>query len=182
MAGTPGREGGTDQAVGGVHPNANGHVAQAQPQQPAATQGQQQQPTQAVQPGPIGQAAVGQGRPPSIAGQPGQPGQPRHSSNVAQTNVTPAALAEGAPPLTPVPLPFTAGEDARYAAIEGVTIWEGAVETPDDARPVVFKTSEGWTAVWRGEVPVGECPSNFLPRLAGYDSKDERRFTSYAFL
>lgn len=68
--------------------------------------------------------------------------------------MTPAALADGAPPLTPVPLPFTTGEDARYAAIEGVTIWEGAVETPDDSRPVVFKTSDGWTAVWRGEVPV----------------------------
>lgn len=71
--------------------------------------------------------------------------------------MTPAVLADGAPPLTPVPLPFTTGEDARYAAVEGVTIWEGAVETQDDARPVVFKTNEGWTAVWRGEVPVGEC-------------------------
>lgn len=50
---------------------------------------------------------------------------------------------------------MTPGAEA-FAGVEGVTVWEGAVETPDADGAVLVKTDEGWTAVWRGELPVGE--------------------------
>lgn len=64
--------------------------------------------------------------------------------------------ADGAPLHTPNPFPaMTPGAEA-FAGVEGVTVWEGAVETPDADGAVLVKTDEGWTAVWRGELPVGE--------------------------
>lgn len=62
---------------------------------------------------------------------------------------------DGAPLTTPNPFPAMTPGAEGYGNVEGVTVWEGAVETPDGDRVVLVKTDDGWTAVWRGELSVG---------------------------
>ena len=79
------------------------------------------------------------------------------------------------PPITPNPFPAMADSEAQYAQVEGVVVWEGAVElqppTADAARPrlpsatpkpKVFRGDACWITVWRGEVPIGEQNSSFV--------------------
>ncbi|KAL1413197.1 hypothetical protein Q8F55_000948 [Vanrija albida] len=90
-------------------------------------------------------------RPPPSAGV-----TPRTASTVGPPTARPNGLtADGAPPLTPNPVPGTRGNEEEWAGVQGVTVWEGAVEAPDtDPRPVVVRGEEGWVAVWRGELPI----------------------------
>lgn len=68
---------------------------------------------------------------------------------------TPAVEAH-LPPLTPNPYPAMSGAEEQYARVEGVVVWEGAVETADGVARTIFRRSNGWIVVWRGEVPIGE--------------------------
>lgn len=61
------------------------------------------------------------------------------------------------------------GEE-QYADVEGVTVWEGMVEVPEETISArdhkghvdvdrdrwIVKTPNGWTVIWKGEVPIGE--------------------------
>lgn len=79
-------------------------------------------------------------------------------SGTALTPINTRTGADGAPQ-TPVPQPVSTPTGQAYAGIDGVVVWEGLVETPDGSRPTLFRSEEGWTAVWRGEMPVSECES-----------------------
>ncbi|WWC65652.1 uncharacterized protein I303_108273 [Kwoniella dejecticola CBS 10117] len=75
------------------------------------------------------------------------------------------------PPVTPNPFPAMHAGEEQYANVEGVVVWEGAVEEAsgpwEEGRPKVhvgpaasgsgrkvIKTNEGWEIIWRGEVPI----------------------------
>lgn len=62
------------------------------------------------------------------------------------------------PPITPNPFPRMKEGEEDYAAVDGVVVWEGSVESEvegsEDGRRVI-KTEDGWVIVWRGEVPIG---------------------------
>lgn len=51
--------------------------------------------------------------------------------------------------------------EADYAAVDGVTAWEGKVglngeHGPEGSRWIVRRENdEGWDVVWQGEVPIG---------------------------
>lgn len=64
--------------------------------------------------------------------------------------------AEGESLATPRPYPNTPPENEEYAGLEGVTVWEGAVECEESSKPVLIREQDAWTAVWRGEMPVGQ--------------------------
>ncbi|TYJ54675.1 hypothetical protein B9479_004613 [Cryptococcus floricola] len=77
------------------------------------------------------------------------------------------------PPVTPNPFPAMSSAEEQYANVEGVVVWEGAVEDqlgPWEEKKAggsggelykghgwgrrVFKTDGGWEVIWKGEVPV----------------------------
>lgn len=65
--------------------------------------------------------------------------------------------------MTPNPFPAMADAESQYATVEGITVWEGAVDESSDkstekikGKVLVFKVKEGWQAVWRGDLPIGE--------------------------
>jgi len=62
------------------------------------------------------------------------------------------------PPVTPNPFPAMNEGEGQYARVEGVTIWEGAVE--EVGKRMVLRRDRSWEVVWRGEVPIG------MPSLA----------------
>ncbi|WVQ75097.1 hypothetical protein IAR50_004706 [Cryptococcus sp. DSM 104548] len=77
------------------------------------------------------------------------------------------------PPVTPNPFPAMSAGDEQYANVEGVVVWEGAVEDqlgPWEEKKTsgsgeellkghgwgrrVFKRDGAWEVIWKGEVPV----------------------------
>ncbi|WWD20118.1 hypothetical protein CI109_104593 [Kwoniella shandongensis] len=70
------------------------------------------------------------------------------------------------PPVTPNPFPATSAGEEQYAHVEGVVVWEGAVEEQSGPWEEgkerkgsgwgrrVFRRKGGWEVIWRGEVPV----------------------------
>ncbi|OCF61781.1 hypothetical protein L486_01442 [Kwoniella mangroviensis CBS 10435] len=76
------------------------------------------------------------------------------------------------PPVTPNPFPAMSQGEEQYANVEGVVVWEGAVEevsgpweegnnktklptkgTSGSGRKVI-RVKDGWEIIWRGEVPI----------------------------
>ena len=84
---------------------------------------------------------------------------------------------------TPNPFPAMREGEEGYAKVEGVIIWDGPVsmesrdssgaEMPkmghssqglddtiwDKSGRIIFKGNQGWTVVWKGQVPIGASPS-----------------------
>jgi hypothetical protein len=84
------------------------------------------------------------------------------------------------PPITPNPFPEMKAGEEDYAHVEGITVWEATVSvlppegqagkgeshgSPRVGEPnhnwetgerLIIRRTDGWEAVWRGEVPVGE--------------------------
>ncbi|WVQ79410.1 hypothetical protein IAT38_001507 [Cryptococcus sp. DSM 104549] len=84
---------------------------------------------------------------------------------------SPGANSQGdpnLPPVTPNPFPAMNAGEEQYANVEGVVVWEGAVE--DQLGPWeekgkrasvgsgwgrrVLRTEGGWEVIWKGEVPI----------------------------
>ncbi|OCF46101.1 hypothetical protein I317_00191 [Kwoniella heveanensis CBS 569] len=87
--------------------------------------------------------------------------------NIPSTPRT-ASTSDGGqfPPVTPNPFPSMSQDEEQYAHVEGVIVWEGAVEEVEGpweegkgrrgsgGGRKVFKVDGGWRIVWRGEVPI----------------------------
>lgn len=93
------------------------------------------------------------------------PPTPASAASLVQGRPPVLEAGEGGPPLTPLPLPATSPGAEDYADIEGVTVWEGAVEVDGESRPTLVHGDDGWSAVWRGEMTVGECERKSSPRI-----------------
>jgi hypothetical protein len=66
--------------------------------------------------------------------------------------------------MTPNPFPAMAETETQYAHVDGVTVWEGAVEEiegkgekvmKEKTGATIFRNEGGWGVIWRGQVPVG---------------------------
>ncbi|WVQ96173.1 hypothetical protein IAU59_003276 [Kwoniella sp. CBS 9459] len=86
--------------------------------------------------------------------------------NAPSTPRTSTADTGQFPPVTPNPFPSMNQDEEHYAHVEGVVVWEGAVEEVEGpweeskgrkgsgGGRKVFKVDGGWRIVWRGEVPI----------------------------
>ncbi|WVF68636.1 hypothetical protein IAT40_003406 [Kwoniella sp. CBS 6097] len=88
-------------------------------------------------------------------------------ANIPSTPRTSGADTTGQfPPVTPNPFPSMNQGEEQYAHVEGVVVWEGAVEEVEGpweegkgrkgsgGGRKVFRVDGGWRVVWRGEVPI----------------------------
>ena len=57
------------------------------------------------------------------------------------------------PPITPSPYPAMSDGEEQYASVDGVVVWESAVE---DSERLVFKRDGAWEVIWRGHIPLGQ--------------------------
>lgn len=78
--------------------------------------------------------------------------------------------------VTPMPKPRMHDEQEHYAAIEGVTVWEGTVAELDGhgvkerlegsaGGRVIIRVENGWEVVYKGQVPVGTYHPPLRPSL-----------------
>lgn len=51
-----------------------------------------------------------------------------------------------------MPQPSVKDGEEQYAGVEGQVVWEGEVLD----KYTLFRGEEGWVAVWKGEIHVGE--------------------------
>ncbi|KAK8849494.1 hypothetical protein IAR55_004828 [Kwoniella newhampshirensis] len=91
---------------------------------------------------------------------------PPTSSHLPPTAATGPEGDSHLPPVTPNPFPAMSSGEEQYAHVEGVVVWEGAVEEQSGPWEVgkerksggsgrrVFRREGGWEVIWQGEVPV----------------------------
>ena len=99
-----------------------------------------------------------------------------------------------APPVTPNPFPRMGSDEEQYAGVEGVTVWEGPVESLkgkvggdeldqgqtfggglsdvqnlDESGSrggrVIVRGENGWDVVYKGQIPVGKLTASLCLRL-----------------
>jgi len=80
----------------------------------------------------------------------------RSTSSHLQPDATPRQTETNLdfPPVTPMPQPAVKDGDEQYAAAEGQVVWEGQITD----KYQIYKGDQGWVAVWKSEVKIGESP------------------------